>query len=116
MASVKKSDIPEISEFMSDIWTFMKSFWIPEDNEEYWMAVKDASNKILGKYDHDFCRAETCFILEYLKWRSKKDKKETEYDFNTWLYAERAEMARLKMEEKLGKRIKLTQRGEASEA
>lgn len=122
MAGVQKADIPEISEFMSEIWLFMKSFWIPEDSEAYWAAVKDASSKILSKYKNDFCEAETCFVLEYLKWKSKKDNKQTECDFNTWLYMERAEMVRLKIEEELEKKIKLVPReknpkgGPASEA
>lgn len=116
MASVQKSDIPEISEFMSDIWSFMKSFWIPEDNEEYWMAVKDASSKILDKHQHDFGKAGVCFVLEYLKWKSEKESKETEYDFNTWLYMERVEILRMKIEEELGKKIKLTHETDSQEA
>ena len=31
MAGVVKQDIPEISDFMSDFWKFMKSTWITED-------------------------------------------------------------------------------------
>ena len=33
MASVVKSDIPEVAAFMSEYWALMKNYWIAEDTD-----------------------------------------------------------------------------------
>ena len=97
MASEKNSDIKCIFEFEKEMWEFMKSTWIPEYGEEYCKYVKDEANKLLVKYRHDFCIASICLYLEYLKWKHKKYKGETNLDFNTWLYADREKIFKTKL-------------------
>lgn len=96
MAGVKNEDVPDVFKFMTDIWRFMKRFWLPEDNEEYWKDISCESRKLLDEYRQDFCVALVCFVLEYLKWKYKKNKGKTKLDFNTWLYVDRAELAKTK--------------------
>lgn len=96
MASVKKADIPEVAEFMTDMWVFMKSFWIPEDDDEYWQDVISKSGELGEKYHHDFCVAAICFVVDYFEWKYKKSKGDTKYSFNKWLYARYAERAKIK--------------------
>lgn len=106
MAGVKNSDIPDIFEFMGEMWAFMKSVWIPEDSTEYWENTACEAQKLLDKYRHDFCVAAVCFVLEYLKWRRRKDKGTTELDFNTWLHIDRANRGEwLKNQEKARRKM-----------
>jgi len=53
MASVTKQDIPEMAGFMKDFWTFIKSFWQPEDNDEYFDSLIRDGDAIWFKYDRD---------------------------------------------------------------
>ncbi len=99
MASVKNEDIPDIFEFMADVWRFMKCFWIPEDNKEYWDGAACAARELMDRHEDDFCVAFVCFILGYLKWKRRKDSGQTGLDFNTWLHIERAEMAESKRQD-----------------
>ncbi len=86
MASVKRADIPEVARFMTDIWAFMKAFWIPEDDDGYWEEVLDRAGELGRRYQHDFCKAGICFVVDYLEWRHEKDKGKTRYEFYRWLY------------------------------
>lgn len=87
MASAKKADIPEIASFMTDIWAFMKAFWIPEDDDGYWDDVIDGAGELGKRYQHDFCEAGICFVVDYLEWRYEKDRGRTGRRFSEWLYA-----------------------------
>lgn len=62
MASVKKADIPKIAAFMPDFWEFIKSVWIPEDQDEYW---EDVCNKAQGLYERHECAFAKHMILAY---------------------------------------------------
>ena len=46
MASVNKSDIPGIPEFMTAFWTFCKKYWIPEEENSYWEAVMAEASEL----------------------------------------------------------------------
>ena len=70
MAGVVKQDIPEISDFMSDFWKFIKSTWITEDNVEYWSNLIDGVDEIIKKYkdyqDNQFCIMQLRAYVDYL--------------------------------------------------
>lgn len=74
MTAVKKSDIPEVSNFMSDFWVFIKSVWIPEDSDDYCNTVHQGARELLEKYPDSFCRGQVLRFLDYIddKWRDKK--------------------------------------------
>lgn len=70
MAGVVKQDIPEISDFMSDFWKFMKSTWITEDNDDYWQDVVDRCHDLYEKYkNHAFVVSQ---LSEYVRYLDKK--------------------------------------------
>lgn len=70
MAGVVKQDIPEISDFMSDFWKFMKSTWITEDNDDYWQDVIDRCHDLCEKYkNHAFVVSQ---LSEYVHYLDKK--------------------------------------------
>lgn len=70
MASVQKSDIPEISNFFSEYWLFVKSVWKTESNDKYWDEVTGRANELIKKYPDNFCKGQVLAFLDYL------DKKE----------------------------------------
>ena len=51
MASVKTEEIQEVSQFMRELWPFMKATWMPEDNESYWTELIDKADALIGKYE-----------------------------------------------------------------
>lgn len=70
MASVQKADIPEISNFFSEFWMFVKSVWKTEKSDEYWDDVTGKANELIKKYPDNFCKGQILAFLDYL------DKKE----------------------------------------
>lgn len=76
IASVTKSDIPEISCFMSDFWAFAKKYWIPEcetekKNDAYWSEVASEASTLGQKYNED--RFAVHMILGYLDYLEEKE-------------------------------------------
>ena len=67
MASVNKSDIPEIPEFMTAFWTFCKKYWIPEEENSYWEAVMAEASELGRKYPDRFCAMQILSFLDYLE-------------------------------------------------
>ena len=41
-------------EFMRDYWEFRKRFWQPENNEEYYASLVQASEELHRKYNNDY--------------------------------------------------------------
>lgn len=76
MASVKKSDIPEVAAFMTDYWNFVKSVWIPEDSEEYWAYVHLRAEELYQKHPFDFAKQHILTYCEFLnnEYQKKKGK------------------------------------------
>lgn len=66
MASVQKSDIPEISNFFSEFWLFVKSVWKTESVDEYWDDVTGRANELIKKYPDNFCKGQVLAFLDYL--------------------------------------------------
>ena len=64
MASVKTEEIQEVSQFMRELWPFMKATWMPEDNEGYWTELIDKADALIGKYDIPIAKK---FIIAYLE-------------------------------------------------
>ena len=67
MASVVKSDIPEVAAFMSEYWALMKNYWIAEDTDEYWDAVMKDSGELGRKYDFWLAKKLILDFLEQLE-------------------------------------------------
>lgn len=73
MASVNKSDISEISEFMSAFWVLVKKYWIPEAEDEYWEAVMREASSLGRKYPDRFCKLQILAYLDYLEEKRKHE-------------------------------------------
>lgn len=71
MASVRKSDVPEIAEFMTRFWEFIKKYWIPEDGDEYWKPLCDDARRIGNEYPHKFCKHMMASYVDYLEKTNK---------------------------------------------
>lgn len=67
MASVVKSDIPEVAAFMSEYWALMKNYWIAEDTDEYWDAVMKDAGELGRKYDFQFAKESLLVFLNQLE-------------------------------------------------
>ena len=68
MASVKKTDIPEIASFMSEYWEHIKSVWMVENTDEYWDDAYQRTITLLKKYSNDpFCRMQILQFWDYLQ-------------------------------------------------
>lgn len=55
MAAVKNSDIPEVFQMFGDVFTLLKKYYIPEQNDEFWNEMHVERAKIQEKYNTDFC-------------------------------------------------------------
>lgn len=74
MAGVTKADIPNESEMMGMLWTMIKDFYIPEDNDAYWLAVMKRSDEIDRKCHSRLGQKLMVAFADYLeeKQRSKE--------------------------------------------
>lgn len=76
MASVSKSDIPEISVFMSDFWNFIKKYYIPESHDGYWEELMHDAAELGHKYKQDrFVAFQINAYLDYLEEKQRGGKK-----------------------------------------
>lgn len=66
MGAVRKTDIPQVSAFMTDFWEYVKAVWIIEDNDAYWDEVCQRAVRMLDKYKDEFCRGQILRFLDYL--------------------------------------------------
>lgn len=71
MASVTKNDIPKEANMMTELWNLIKEFYVPEDNDEYWL---DLNEKCVQIYKN--CPTPLTFqlvhgFLNYLEDKSK---------------------------------------------
>ncbi|MCD8200493.1 MAG: hypothetical protein LUD47_00275 [Clostridia bacterium] len=71
MASVDANKIPEIKKFMEDLWKMIKDFWEPEDTDEYWRAVVDRVDELVGKYGAALCGDMCMSYVSFLE--NKRD-------------------------------------------
>ena len=71
MASVKKSEIPGVAAYMTDIWEYIKSVWIIDGTDEYWDQVVAGVNRLLKTYHDPFCQGMTLWVLSYIEDRAK---------------------------------------------
>lgn len=100
MAEVKNSDMPDVFKFMTEVWGFMKKFWIPENEDSYWRAVTEEAEGLLQNYENDFCQGYVFFVLDYLEWKQQKSSQKSNQGFVEWLYARYAQRARKNIEQK----------------
>lgn len=69
MASVKKSDIPDIARFMTDFWELVKKYWIPENaDSKYWERQVAEMAEMAEKYGNDkFVKKMLLAYADYLE-------------------------------------------------
>lgn len=81
MASVKKKDIPVLGAFMTEFWEVIKKLYIPEDTDEYCMAVVESLTELSEKYPDPLARKLLTAYMEYLdeQWKSQHNKNEAEW-------------------------------------
>lgn len=72
MASVKKSEIPEIAEFMTKFWNFIKKYWIVEESDEYWAQLIAEADEIAKRHPDEFCKGQILKYVDYLDAKLKK--------------------------------------------
>lgn len=70
MAAVERSDIPQVADFFTDFWKFVKSVWIPEGSDSYCEEAFLGACVLLNRYPDNFCRGQVLAFLDYLdsKW------------------------------------------------
>ena len=76
MAGVTKADIPHESEKMGMLWTMIKEFYIPEDNDEFWLAVIRRTEEIDQKCHSRLGQKLMVAFADYLE-EKQKDMGET---------------------------------------
>lgn len=81
MASVKKKDIPVLGAFMTEFWEIIKTFYLPEDTDEYCMLVVQTLTEMSEKYPDPLARKLLTAYMEYLdeQWKSQHNKNEAEW-------------------------------------
>ena len=62
---VKKNEIPEIAEFMSDFWKLMKQYWIVENTNQYWQAFISESSALSQKYNNRLVQKLLAVFVNY---------------------------------------------------
>lgn len=72
MASVNNSDILKIFKFMGEFWTFIKTYYIPENTDAYWESLIADAAALGHRYDDD--RLAVHLINAYLDYLEEKQK------------------------------------------
>lgn len=65
MASVEAKDIPVMQQFMQPFWTFIKKFYKPEDNDEYWNELSAYSNELAEKFPEELAQILILVVADY---------------------------------------------------
>ena len=74
---VKKSDIPQEAEFMTEFWKVAKKYYIPEEGDDYWKSAIDELTELSEKYPTEFCK---CIILGFMKYLEDRFCKERKHE------------------------------------
>lgn len=74
---VKKSDIPQEAEFMTEFWKVAKKYYIPEEGDDYWKSAIDELTELSEKYPTEFCK---CIILGFVKYLEGRFCKEGKHE------------------------------------
>ena len=72
---VKKSDIPQEAEFMTEFWKVAKKYYIPEEGDDYWKSAIDELTELSEKYPTEFCKCIILGFMKYLEGRFYKERK-----------------------------------------
>lgn len=59
-------------EMFAEYWRLYKQYYEPEDNDEYWQEVVDATNAFYEKYKTEFARGLALQLVNELERRSRK--------------------------------------------
>lgn len=74
---VKKSDIPQEAEFMTEFWIVVKKYYIPEEGDDYWKSAIDELTELSEKYPTEFCK---CIILGFVKYLEDRFHRERRHE------------------------------------
>lgn len=72
---VKKSDIPQEAEFMTEFWIVVKKYYIPEEGDDYWKSAIDELTELSEKYPTEFCKYIILGFLKYLEGRFYRERR-----------------------------------------
>lgn len=75
MASVRKEDIPEIAQFMTEYWGIVKHYWIVEDTDEWWEKVIHVCDACYKKYNDPFVRKMVVAFIDYLEEKRNEERR-----------------------------------------
>lgn len=64
VAMVNKEDIPTVADFMPHFWNFIKRYYKPEDNDDYWEQFIMEGNVLADRFSDPLCKA---LIVAYIK-------------------------------------------------
>jgi hypothetical protein len=64
---VKKSDIPQEAEFMTEFWKVAKKYYIPEDTDSYWHDAIQSLTELSKKYPSEFAKNIILGFMKYLE-------------------------------------------------
>lgn len=77
MASVTSKDIPEVFQMFGDVFTLLKKYYNPEQNDEFWEYLKADIDVVYNKYNTQLCKDILLAIANDIdrryKERSKQD-------------------------------------------
>lgn len=66
MASATKEEIPVVADFMPNFWSFIKQYYRPEENDDYWENLITDGNVLAAQFPDELCKA---LIVAYIKHR-----------------------------------------------
>ena len=72
MASIEATKIPTEQKFMGDFWNFRKSYYSPEESDDYWTALIDAATALSEKYKIEYLDQMILVCVDDIEQRYKK--------------------------------------------
>ena len=72
---VKKSDIPQEAEFMTEFWKVAKKYYIPEDTDSYWCDAIQSLTDLSKKYPSDFAKNIILGFMKFLEDRFYRERR-----------------------------------------
>ena len=55
-----------MQQFMQPFWSFIKKFYVPEDNDEYWNELVEHSNALAEKFPDELAQMLISTFDDYL--------------------------------------------------
>lgn len=72
MVTVNNKDIPEDFNMFSDLWNLYKKYYYPENNDQYWLTVRNDFLNLAKKYKSRLSEDLSLAIINELERKSKE--------------------------------------------